>query len=268
VGRFQQYGGEQSSRASVRLHNSENLMEAWHVQSLSILRGKSMKPHLRKLVLLVLVAILALASPVSVLADEGQDGHGLDVEVNGYHVSLSSQNEWVKGENVVVVTITDSMGMPVSDADVEILISRKEVNSHGESGSDSHGEAEPEAHDEPEADAHSSEPSHDSTSNMDAHEEESAAVMAHDEETVTPLVMTESHEHGEYVVQAHLKKAGEHVVEVFIHIDGEMMQADFTVDVPGASSKTVVLWSFLLINIGLVVSAGVLKNQNVAKKVK
>lgn len=227
-----------------------------------------MKHCFRIPALLILILMLAFASPISVLADEGKGGHGLEVEVNGYHVTLVSQNEWAKGENLVIVTITDAMGMPVSDADVEILIAPK-ASAHAESEPDSHGGSETNAHGEPAADEHESEPSsHDEMSEADAHEEESSEVMAHDEEIVAPLVMTESHEHGEYVVQAHLAKSGEHLVQVFFHVNGEMTQADFTVDVPGMASKTVVLWSFLLINVGLVVSAGVLKTQSVTVKGK
>lgn len=211
-----------------------------------------MKEHLRKFSLLVLIAVLAFANPISVLADESEGGHELEVEVNGYRVTLSSQNEWVKGENTIVVTITDNMGMPVSDVEVEILIAPKA-----------------DTHVEPAADAHGSESSsHDSMSDMDTHEGESSDTMAHDDETVTPLVMTESHEHGEYVVETHIETSGEYDVQVFFHVNGEMMQADVTVEVPGMASKTVVLWSFLVINVGLVVSAGVLKNQTVTVKGK
>jgi hypothetical protein len=227
-----------------------------------------MKKHLRTLSVFALIAVLALANPVLVLADEGEGGHGLEVEVNGYHVTLSSQNEWVKGENVVVVTVNDEMGMPVSDAEVEILIEPK-ADSHADAGSDSHGAPEIDPHAEPAADEHASESSsHDSMSDMDEPEDESSATMAHDEETVTPLVMMESHEHGEYFADAYLEKSGEHVVQVFFHVNGEMMQAEFTVDVPGMASKTVVLWSFLVINVGLIVSAGVLKKESVTVKGK
>jgi hypothetical protein len=227
-----------------------------------------MKHYLRTSALLTLIAIVAFASPVSVLADEGEGGHRLEVEVNGYHVTLASQNEWVKGENVVIVTITDEMGMPVSDADVEILIAPN-AGLHAESESDSHGGSETDAHGEPAAEEHESEPSsHDAMSDMDEQEDDTSDAMAHDEEIVAPLVMTESHEHGEYAVQAHLAKSGEHLVQVFFHVNGEMTQADFTVDVPGIASKTVVLWSFLLINVGLVVSAGVLKTQSITVKGK
>lgn len=227
-----------------------------------------MKEHLRKFSLLALIAVLAFANPISVLADEGEGEHGLEVEVNGYHVTLSSQNEWVKGQNTIVVTITDAMGMAVSDAQVEILIAPK-ADSHADAESGSHGAPETDSHSEPAADAHGSEASsHDSMSDTDAHEQESSDTMAHEEETVTPLVMTESHEHGEYLADAHLEKSGENVVQVFFHVNGEMMQADFTVEVPGMASKTVVLWSFLVINIGLVVSAGILKTKSVTVKGK
>ena len=57
-------------------------------------------------------------------------------------------------------------------------------------------------------------------------------------------------------------------MQVFFHVNGEMMQADFTVEVPGMASKTVVLWSFLAINVGLVVSAGIFKKQSVTVKGK
>lgn len=227
-----------------------------------------MKEHLQKLSVLVVIALLAFANPVSVLADEGEGGHSLEVEVNDYHVTLSSQNDWVKGENLVVVTITDTMGMPVSDAEVEILIAPKKADSHTEVGSASHGESETDAHAEPEVNTHAPEPSHDSMEDMDEHEDEISEPMAHEEETVTPLAMTESHKHGEYVVETPLEKSGEHVVLVFFHVNGEMMQADFTVDIPGVASKTVVLWSFLLINVGMIVSAGVLKTQSVTLKGK
>ena len=225
-----------------------------------------MKEHLRKFSLLFLIAVLVFANPISVLADEGEGGHELEAEVNGYRVTLASQNKWVKGENTIMVTITDEMGMPVSDAEVEMLIAPK-ADSHA--GSDSHGESETDAPAEPAADAHGSESSsHDSMSDMDADEEESSEAMALDEETVTPLVMTESHEHGEYLVETHIENSGEYDVQMFFHVNGEMMQADFTVDVPGMASKTVVLWSFLLINVGLIVSAGVLKTQSTTVKGK
>jgi hypothetical protein len=208
-----------------------------------------MKDHLRKLSVLVLIAVLALANPISVLADEGEGGHGLEMEVKGYHVTLSSENEWVKGENAIVVILADSMGMPVSDADVEIRIAPKvqahvEENSHGGQSSDS------------------------SMPGMDMGEPKVPAPAVHDEEIAEPVVMSVSHDPGVYVLETHLESAGEHDIQVFFHVNNEMLEANFIVDVPGMASKKLILWSFLMINSGLVVSAGVLKKQSIPVKGK
>jgi hypothetical protein len=191
------------------------------------------------------------ANPVSVLASEGE--HALEKEVNGYHVTLSSQNEWTKGENTVVVTLKDSMGMPVQNADVEIQIASSE--------------SEPES-----ADSHQTQTSHTSMPGMDMGEPEpqaSASEMTdRAEEANAPMAMTESEERGVYVLETHLESVGEQNVIVFFHVNGEMLQADFLVDVAGVASKSVVLWSFVAVNTSVLVSAGVLKRQSNSVKGK
>jgi hypothetical protein len=200
------------------------------------------------LTLLTVLTVLFL-NPVAALANEEEGGHGLEMEVNGYHVTLSSEKDWVKGGNTVVVTLTDSMGMPVSNADVEIWIAPK-VQEHAEE------------------DSHGGESAHGSMPGMDMGEPEATAPSTHDEEVPEPVAMTESHEHGVYILETQLESSGEHEVQVFFHVNGEMLEADFIVDVSGMASKMVVLWSFLFINIGLIFSAGVLKNQTVTVKGK
>ena len=200
------------------------------------------------LALLTVLTILFL-NPVVALANEEDGGHGLELEVNGYHVTLSSENEWVKGENTVVVTIVDSMGMPVSNADVELRIAPR-VQEHVQENS------------------HGGEAAHNSMPGMDMGEPEVTASSAHDEEIPEPITMTESHDHGIYILETQLESSGEHEVQVLFHVNGEMLEANFIVDVSGMASKTVVLWSFVMINTGLVVSAGVLKKQSVTVKGK
>jgi len=199
---------------------------------------------------LLLIISIVFANPGTVLASEGDGGHGLEVEINGYHVTLSSENDWVKGENIILVTLEDSMGMPVSNADVEILIAPK-VDEHVEE--DTHG---------------AEEQSPNSMPGMDMGEPETSTLPAHDEETIEPVAMTESHEHGVYVLETHLESSGAHEVQVFFHVNGEMLEVDFIVDVPGMASKTIVLWGFLVVNIGLVASASLLKKQPITLKGK
>jgi hypothetical protein len=203
------------------------------------------------LTLLVVIAIVS-ANPSSVLASEGDDGNALEMEVNGYHVTLDSQNDWKKGENTIVVTLMDSMGMPVEGADVEILIAAK---------SDDHAEPEMEP-------AHGAEQGHSSMPGMDMGEPavEASDMPAHEAEVTNPVSLSESEENGVYVMETHLESAGTHEVSVMFHVNGEMLQADFVVEILGVLSRAIVLWSFVAINVVLIASAGILKKQSIPVK--
>lgn len=208
-----------------------------------------MKQFLHVTTILFVMFTLLFASPTAVLANEGDGEPQFEMEVNGYRVGLSSENEWIKGENTIVVTIADSMGMPVSDGDVEILITPKVVE-------------------HTEEDTRTAEPSHNTMPGMDMGqaEPEPSEVRADEEKVAAPLAMTESHEHGEYTVTTHLGSSGEHEFQVFFQVNGEMLQVNFVVDVTGTSSKTLVLWGFVMINVGLITSAGVLKKPSIPVK--
>jgi hypothetical protein len=204
----------------------------------------------------IIVTIL-FANPYAVLANEGDGGHGLEKEVKGYLVTLVSENEWVKGRNNIVVTLTDSMGMPLHNANVEILIAPKS-DEHVEAG---HG-AEPQQDAMPGMDMghdHSSESV--TGADMSKPATETPVMSTHGEENADPIAMMESDEHGMYMLETHLESSGEHDVQVMFHVNGEMLQADFVVEVSGASSRSVVLWSFGVINVVLIASAGVTKKQ-------
>jgi hypothetical protein len=179
--------------------------------------------------------------------------------VNGYHVTLSSENDWAKGENTIVVTLADGMGMPLKNADVEILIAPKS--------------------DEPSEEAHAAEPQHDSMPGMDMGNDQSQESMPgmdmgepivegtiHEEEAVDPIAMMEADEHGMYMAETHLEASGQHEVNVMFHVNGEMLQADFIVEIPGTGSKTIVLWSFVLVNMAVIASAGIMKKQPIPVK--
>lgn len=204
-------------------------------------------------ILLILLTAL-FATPASVFASEGDGGDGLKMEVNGYHVTLDSQNEWAKGEDVLVVTITDSMNMPLSDTEVEILVAPKD-GGHDSSETDSHDSGQEEAM--PGMDMGNDQPQEPEPGVMKPVANNDSE---HDEESASPIAMTES-EHGVYTVQTHFESTGEHDVHVMFHVNGEMLQADFLVKVTGSNSKTFVLWSFVAINVAVVAVAGTLKKQ-------
>jgi hypothetical protein len=209
-----------------------------------------MRRLLHLLLAVLFTVTLVSANTSSAFASEGDDEHAMEMEVNGYHVTLESQNEWKKGENTIVVTLMDNMGMPVQNADVEILIAPK---------ADEHAAAES---------AHGAEEGHDSMPGMDMGETvaPAASMPEHDEESVEPLAMSETHEHGMYTLETSFESAGEHEVSVMFHVNGEMMDATFVVDILSSLSKSLVLWGFVIVNVALISSAGMLKKQTVPVK--
>jgi len=205
------------------------------------------------LILLVSIAI-ASANSSTVLADEGEGDHPLEVEVNGIHVTLASQNDWKKGEDTITVTLLDSTGMPISDAEVEVVI---------EPQADGHAEAESE-HAGAES-SHAADQGHASMPGMEMDEPSAEASHSSAHEAVAPVVLMELH-HGTYVAETHLASSGTQEVSVLFHVNGEMLQADSVVEISGVFSKTIVLWSFVAINVVLITSAGIMKKQSISVK--
>ena len=217
-----------------------------------------MKRFLHIALALLIIIGLFFAAASTAYASEGTDEHAMEMEVNGYHVSLTSQNDWQKGENTIVVTLMDSMGMPVRNADVEILIVPI---------SDGHGE---ETQAESQADAMSgmdmeAAPTENTMPGMDM-STPAEEMPAHDEAVTTAMSMTETDDHGMYTVETHFESVGEHEVSVMFHVNGEMLQADFTVEILRALSKILVLWGFVLVNMAVIASAGYMKKQAVPVK--
>jgi hypothetical protein len=223
-----------------------------------------MKRFLHTALTLLLALVIALANSFTVFADEGGDEPTFEVEVNGYHVTLASQNEWKKGENTIVVTLKDSTGSPVSDVDVEILIAPRAADNHAASEG-SHGSLETE-HGASEAEAvHGAGQGHSEIPAMEEQAAEAHAMQGHSEEA-NSLPLEELGEHGIYVAETHFESSGKHEVNVMFHVNGEMLQAEFVVEIPGVHSKTIVLWSFVAVNVLLIASAGILKRASIPVK--
>ena len=213
-----------------------------------------MKRFLHLLLAIVFAFTLVSANLTAAFASSGDDEHTMEMEVNGYHITLASQNEWKKGENAIVVTLMDSMGMPVQNAEVEILLAPR---SDGHSATESAHSAELQNNSMPGMEIESS---HDSMPGMDMGEA-AEVMLAHDEELAEPIAMIEAEEQGMYRVKTHFESSGEHDVNVMFHVNGEMLQARFVVDILRSFSKSLVLWSFVAVNVALMVSAGVMKKQ-------
>lgn len=218
-----------------------------------------MKQFVQLLLTFSLALGIASANSSVALADEGPPEGVLEVEVNGYHIALDSQNEWKKGENTVIVSIRDSAGTPVSDAEVKLLIVPGTADEPPASHAD-HGVSEV-------APVHGGEQGHAAPPDTDRSEHITEAwdTPAHTQATQS-LVLTESAELGTYLAETHLESAGAHQVNVMFHVNGEMFQADFVVQIVSALSKPAILWSFAAINFVLIASAGLLKRRSIPAK--
>jgi hypothetical protein len=100
---------------------------------------------------------------------------------------------------------------------------------------------------------------------MDEPAVEASDMPAHDEEMSSPISLSES-EDGIYVIKTHLESSGPHEMSVMFHVNGEMLQADFVVEILGVLSKAIVLWSFVAVDVVLIASAGFLKKQAIPVK--
>ena len=72
--------------------------------------------------LLAAILIILLTLPISALADGGTGGNEFTQTVNGYQVTLAFEKPAAVGENEIHVLVKDGMGMPVSQADLEVSV--------------------------------------------------------------------------------------------------------------------------------------------------
>ncbi len=219
----------------------------------------SKKPH-GLITTLLIISILLLAFPKTVSADGGEGGS--EQEVNGYHITLIFVEPVKAGENQFHIQITDAMGMPVPNAEVEVSAMPAEGMSAHEENSDTATEA-------PSTGVMTS---NNSMDGMDmATEAPSTGVMkpnepaadAHGEENITVMLEPTS-ESGEYAGEVHFEKSGEWMFNVHFTINGETTQVEFPVEIGRSLGLNyAVLAGFFGINITMITTAAVLKRKTV-----
>lgn len=205
----------------------------------------------------LIAATLLLAFPKTVFADGGGEG-GIEKEVNGYHVTLIFAEPAKAGENQFHIQITDAMGMPITNAEVEVSAMPAE-------GMDEHGEDSEMAAEVPSIGVMTS-----NSSGMDmAAEEPSTGVMKpsepaadeHGEETLT-VILEPTTESGEYAGEFHFDKSGEWMFNVHFTVNGETNKVDFPVEIARALALNYgILAGFFSFNVAVVAYAAILKKR-------
>jgi hypothetical protein len=200
----------------------------------------------------LIVTTLLLAFPKAVFADGGEGGS--EKEVNGYHITLVFSKPVKAGENQFHIQITDSMGTPVTNAEVEVSAMPTEgmemptevpavgVMTSNSGGMDMATEVPAVGVMKP------NEPA------ADAHSEESITVM------LEPATVS-----GEYAGNLSLDKSGEWMFNVHFTVNGETTEVDFPVEIARALGMNyAVLAGFLGINGTAIATAAVLKRKSPA----
>jgi hypothetical protein len=208
----------------------------------------------------LIITALLLAFPKTVFADGGEGRS--EKEVNGYHIALIFAGPVRSGENQFHIQITDSMGMPVTNAEVEVSAMPVE-------GMDMH-----------DSEAATEVPSvgvMTSNNSMDemgmATEVPEIGVMkpnepeagGHGEAEVLTLMLEPTMESGEYAGEVHFDASGEWMFNVHFTVNGEAAEVDFPVDIARTLALNyAVLAGFFGINAIVITTAAVLKRKPVA----
>lgn len=212
----------------------------------------------KKTALLLVIAILLL-TPTTAFADGGEGGYV--VTANGYQVELIFKGPVAIGENEFHIQITDSMGMPVPDAEVEVSAMPAE-------GMTEHDEDEEMATEAPSVGVMTS---NNTVDGMDmATEVPSTGVMKpnepaadeHSEESLT-IMLEPTMESGEYAGEIHFETSGEWMFNVHFTIDGETTEIDFPIEIARTLGLNyAVLAGFFGINGTVIAAAAFLKRKS------
>lgn len=222
-----------------------------------------MSKNLRGLIAtLLIISTLLLAFPKTVFADGGEGGS--EKEVNGYRVALVFVEPVKVGENQFHIQITDAMGLPITNAEVEVSAMPVEgMSAHDEdSGMEMAAEV-------PSVGVMTSNNSMDGMEM--ATEAPTTGVMqpnepAADEHSEEALMVTlePTDESGEYAGELHFDASGEWMFNVHFTVNGETTEVDFPVDIARALGLNyAVLAGFFGINAAVIILAATLKRKPV-----
>lgn len=212
-----------------------------------------MRKTIHSLLIILLGATFLFALPQSAFADGGAGG--LEKEVHGYHVKLVFAEEIMSGVNQFHVQITDPMGMPLANAEVEIeAMPAEEMDAHGSEtetlsvGLMTSNSSMDMGADEP------------ATGIMKPNTEETDG--GHGESFDPVSVMLMPVKEGEYAGTVSFSKSGEWMFDVRFTTKGETNHVEFSFDVMRAlATNYAILAGFIFVNATVITSAAALKRK-------
>ncbi len=214
-------------------------------------------------ILLLFTAILmaAFIFPTPALADGGEGGLSFSQTIGGYTITLVFEKPASIGENPVHVKIVDAAGMPVPGAEVEISVEEHSEAEESAEGEMDEMEAKPtEAESSPSTSMHGMEENPAATptpGTMSSINSISPVSDEHDE----MAALEPGHEEGEYEGELAIEKDGDLAVLVHITVQGELLEAEFPLEVAKSNAGSIVLSVFAAINAGILAVAFVMKSK-------
>ncbi len=185
----------------------------------------------------LIASVLMLAAPIGVLADGGENE--ITKIVPGYQISLVIEKPLAVGRNSIHFQITDSHGIPISNA--EVYVSLVEEASE-------HTESEPAAVSKDEMSGMSSTSGQPSSAQPESHNE-------------IEQVRFEAVQNGEYAGEIAFHEAGEWIVRAHVAVHDEWLEIDFPLSVASIQRSISLLASFFAINAAIIAAALVLKHK-------
>lgn len=212
---------------------------------------------------MITMAMLLMVFPGTALADGGNGGY--EATADGYHITLVFSEPVKTGVNEFHVLIADSMGMPVSNANVEVIAMPNEaLSAHEEESSDElHGMEMATETPVPE-DAHGmSGMDMSNETETDSHQE--VEEIAHAEEPVA-MTLAGGHEAGEYSGEIHLDASGYWIFNVHFTVNDQMTEVEISIEVPRTISNYGILAGFIGINATVITAAAITKRKSISPK--
>jgi hypothetical protein len=207
---------------------------------------------------MAIMAMLLMAFPGTALADGGNSGY--EATENGYHITLVFSEPVKTGVNEFHVLIADSMGMPVSNADVEVIAMPNQAMSvHEEESSDEmHGMEMATETPVPE-DAHGMS-GMDMSGETEVNAHQDVEEVAYEKEPVA-VTLAASHEAGEYSGEIQLEASGDWIFNIHFTLDDQMTAVEIPIEVPRAISNYGILAGFIGINATVIATAAITKRK-------
>ena len=214
-----------------------------------------------------IIAILVLSFPGTALADGGDGGYS--ATANGYQITLVFSEPAQIGVNEFHILISDSMGMPVPNANVEVTATPvEEVSAHAEEPTEEmHGMEMPTvapATGETDGMAGMDMSSDTPSDEMDMNSIDEDDADAHEEEPIR-VSLGSGHEPGEYSGEIVLDASGGWTISVHFTIGDQMTEVEIPIEVASTVSKPSILAGFFGINATMIAAAAIMRRKTTSK---